>query len=98
MLRIDNGAVDVGKDIELVGNPQIVAVGGQSVRDDPLPHLLFAEWIDHALQGLLSNPAIALDCHDPPCRPLPRPFRSPPMRCFPSAEPLAAQEVPVALG
>src|ERR1700730_1351824 len=41
--RVDNGAVDVGKDLELVRNPQVVPVGGEPIGDNALPDLFFAE-------------------------------------------------------
>mgnify|MGYP001557702979 CR=1 FL=1 len=59
----------VGENAEFVRNPQVVPVRRQPVGDHAFPHLLFAERLDHALQGLFANPAVALDRHEPPQQP-----------------------------
>ena len=47
VLGVDDSAIHVGKDLELIGNAKIVAVGGQAVGNNPFPHLLFAERNNH---------------------------------------------------
>jgi len=64
-LRIDNCAVHIGKNLELVRHPKIVAVRGEPVRDDPFPYLFFAEGLNHSvLERLFSNPAVILNRHN----------------------------------
>ncbi len=41
MLGIDDGRVDVGEDLELVGHADVVAVGRHAVGDDAVAHLAF---------------------------------------------------------
>src|SRR5882724_10742939 len=61
-LGIDEGVVDVGEDLELVGDTQVVSVGGDAVRDHPLADLPVLERLDHALlEGHLFDPPIAFD-------------------------------------
>src|SRR6266542_1406582 len=61
-LRIDEGVVDVREDLELVGDPEIVAVGGQAVRDHTGADLPLLEGLDHPpLEGLRPDPPVTLD-------------------------------------
>ena len=67
VLGIDDGAVDVGEDLELVGDAQVVAVGGETVGDDAFADLLLREGVDHiVLGGHLADPAVTLDGHAAP--------------------------------
>jgi hypothetical protein len=62
VLRIDHGAVDVGEDLELVADADVVAVRRHAVRDHPGAHLAILEGLDHpVLERHLPDPAIALD-------------------------------------
>src|SRR6476469_1995113 len=47
VLGIDDGAVDVGEDLELVSHPDVVAIRRQPVRDDALAYLPVLERLDH---------------------------------------------------
>ena len=63
-LRVDDGGVDVGEDLELIGDAEVVAVGGESVGDDAFANLLLAEGLDHlVVDCLLADPAVALNGH-----------------------------------
>src|SRR6266849_2012301 len=61
-LRIDEGVVDVREDLELVGDPEVIAVGRHPVRDHPRADLALLEGLDHVLlERHPPDPAIALD-------------------------------------
>ena len=65
-LGVDDGGVDVGKDLELVGDAEVVAVGGESVGDDAFADLFLAERDDHlVVDCLLADPAVTLQ-HETP--------------------------------
>ncbi len=56
---IDDGGIDVGENAELVGNANVVAVGGHAVADDSFADLAVGERLDHFMfQGHFANPAI----------------------------------------
>ena len=62
MLRIDDGRVDVGEDLELVGDAKVVAVGRQTIRDHAFAHLRLGEGVDHVVFfGHFADPAVALE-------------------------------------
>src|SRR4029453_7084003 len=68
VLGIDNGGIDIGEDLELIGTAHIVPVARSAVRDDldtaVLAHLTGLEWVDHAtLAGHAADPLIGLDAH-----------------------------------
>jgi hypothetical protein len=64
VLRVDGRAVDVGEDLEFVGDPRVIAVGRQAIADAAFAPLRLDEWFDHAvIKGLVANPAIGLDGH-----------------------------------
>src|SRR6266567_3579924 len=63
-LGIDDGAVDIGKDLELAAHPRIVAIGREPVGDHPFAGLLFDEGLDHAmLLRHFADPFIRQDRH-----------------------------------
>src|SRR6202011_218978 len=67
-LRIDDGGIDVGEDLELVGAAYVVPVARRAVRYDLVavrhPHLFGRKRFDHAVRGGHSpDPAVALDAH-----------------------------------
>src|SRR2546430_12362751 len=73
ILRVDDGGVDVGEDLELVRAAHVVAVAGGAVGDDPLAvrlaHLPGLEGLDHAvLARHAADPVIGLDAHRFSCR------------------------------
>ncbi len=69
VLGIDDGAVDVGEDLEFVGDAQVVAVGREPEGDDAFADLLLREGIDHiVLGGHFADPAVTLDGHGSPWR------------------------------
>src|SRR5207237_632670 len=68
VLRVDDGAVDVGENLEFIGAADVVAVGRGAPGDDlapfAFPHLAGREGLDHA--GFFRHPAypfIAFDSH-----------------------------------
>jgi hypothetical protein len=64
ILGIDDGVVDIGEDLELVGDPRVVAVGGQPVADAALPALALDERLDHARrQRLAADPPVGKNRH-----------------------------------
>ena len=64
ILGIDDRIVDIGEDLELVGDARVIAVGGQAVADRPLAPLAVDERLDHAvLERALANPAVGHDAH-----------------------------------
>ena len=64
VLRVDHRRVDVGEDLELVGDPDVVAVGRDAVGDHALAHLLLLERLDHpVLLAHLADPVVGLDRH-----------------------------------
>src|SRR5207253_615004 len=61
-LRVHDGGIDVGEDLELVRDADVVAVGGQPEGNPALADLAVLEGLDHALlQGLPPDPAVTLD-------------------------------------
>src|SRR6185312_17149738 len=67
-LRIDDGGVDVGEDLELAGAAHVVAVAGGAVGNQPLLianlHLPGLERLDHAvLFGHAADPLVGFDAH-----------------------------------
>ena len=61
---IDDGVVDVGEDLELVADADVVAVGRHAVGDDALPHLIVHERLDHlVLARHAGDPRIGFDGH-----------------------------------
>src|SRR5271170_4259913 len=69
VFRVNDGAVDIGKDLELVGDPKVIAVGRKPIGNYPFADLFFTERLDHAvLQSLLTDPTITLDGHCSPRR------------------------------
>ncbi|HXR37590.1 MAG TPA: hypothetical protein VN776_00770 [Terracidiphilus sp.] len=66
-LGIDDSAVHIGKNLELVGDPEVITVRGEAVGDDALAHLLFAERLDHpVVDGLFPDPTVTLNRHASP--------------------------------
>src|SRR6185503_20654831 len=64
VLGVDDRRIDVGEDLELVGDARVIAVGGEAVADAALAPLRFDERLDHAVRlGLLANPAVGKDAH-----------------------------------
>ena len=67
LLGIDDGAVDVGEDLEFVGHAQVVAVGRQTVGDDAFADLLLRKGVDHIVfRGHFADPTVTLDGHGAP--------------------------------
>src|SRR3954447_7467874 len=63
-LRIDDRVVDVGEDLELVADADVVAVGGDAVGDHAGADLIVDEGLDHlVLPRHPLDPAIRLDAH-----------------------------------
>ena len=59
ILGVDDRIVDVGEDLELVGDARVIAVGRQAVADAALAPLRLDERLDHAVAlRLLANPAV----------------------------------------
>src|SRR3546814_504162 len=64
ILGIDDRAVDIGEDLELVGNARVIAVGGEAVADAAVAALRLDERFDHALRlGGFANPAVGKNGH-----------------------------------
>src|SRR5690606_37179956 len=64
VLRVDDHAVDVGKDLVLVADTDIIAERRQAVADGTIAHLPLDERLDHAvLGGHAPDPAVAADAH-----------------------------------
>ena len=64
VLGVDQRVVDVGEDLELVGDARVIAVGRQAVADAALAALALDERLDHAvLLRLLANPAVGQNRH-----------------------------------
>src|SRR5690606_10208405 len=64
VLRVDDRVVDVREDLELVGDPDVVPVRRNAVRDDAGAYLAVVERFDHALlEGHAANPPVGLDRH-----------------------------------
>src|SRR5487761_2266 len=75
MLRIVDGARDIGEDLEVAADARVVAVGRQAIGDDALARLLLDEGLDHgARERHLANPFVRHDQHE--CAPRSRPFGS----------------------
>src|ERR1700693_707215 len=49
MVRVNDRAIDVGKNLELIGHAQVVSVTGHAVGNHSLAHLLFRERINHVV-------------------------------------------------
>ncbi len=49
LFGVDDGGIDVGEDHEFIGDPDVVAVGGDSVGDDSLADLFFGKRLDHVV-------------------------------------------------
>ena len=65
VLRIDDGVVDVGEDLELVADADVVTVRREAVRDDALAHLIVDEGFDHPLfERHALDPGVVFDGHD----------------------------------
>src|SRR4030095_11874365 len=64
VLGVDGRAVDVGENLEFVGDSRVITVGRQAVADAALAPLRLDERLDHAvIEGLVANPAVRLDGH-----------------------------------
>ena len=64
MFGVDDGAVDVGEDFELVGDTDVIPVRGDAVADDTFADLAVGEGFDHfVLEGHAANPRIGLNRH-----------------------------------
>ena len=62
-----NGAVHIGKNLEFIGDPEVIAIGGEAIGDDALGHLRLTERLDHPVfDGLFPNPTVALNRHASP--------------------------------
>src|SRR3989337_2988116 len=58
---------DGGEDLELVGHPDVVAVGRHAVGDDAVAHLAFLKRLDHALLARhADDPVVGLQAHHAP--------------------------------
>src|SRR5699024_2344870 len=72
VLRVDDGGIDVGEDLELARAAHVVTVAGGAVADDPvavdLLDLAGLVGLDHALGavGHAADPAVGLDAHAAP--------------------------------
>src|SRR5271157_2538854 len=67
LLGIDDGRVDVGEDLELVGHAQVVAVRRETEGDNAFADLLLRKGIDHiVLGGHFADPTVTLDGHGTP--------------------------------
>lgn len=69
VLRIDNGRIDVGKDLEFIRTPDIIAITGCAVGNDaPLPRisdLTAFKRLDHAvLLRHAAYPLVRLNAHE----------------------------------
>src|SRR5690606_200211 len=70
LLRIDDGAVDVGEDLEFARAAHVIAIAGGAIGDDALAvglaHLARLKRFDHALGGgHAADPVVGLDAHEP---------------------------------
>ena len=68
VLGIHGGRMNVRKHLELVGTTHIVTIARRAIRNDFVPtfvgtDLIGLEGFNHALGGLLYNPAVGLDAH-----------------------------------
>ena len=68
LLGVDHRAVDIGEDLELVGNAEVITVTGKTVADEAAviggTDLTFGEGFDHPLfQGHFADPAVGADGH-----------------------------------
>src|SRR3977135_437063 len=68
VLRVDDGGVDVGEDLELVRAAHVVAVAGGAIGHDPaavhFAHLSGLERLDHrVLARHAADPVVGLDAH-----------------------------------
>ena len=64
ILGIHGGRKDVGEDLEFVGDADVVSVGGNAIRYDPVADLLLFERFDHALfVRHLADPVIRFEAH-----------------------------------
>jgi hypothetical protein len=61
MVRVNDRAIDVGKNLELIGHAQVVSVTGHAAGNDSLAHLLFRGPINHVvLLRHAPDPAVTL--------------------------------------
>jgi hypothetical protein len=59
VLGIDHRRIDIGEDLELVGDARVIAVGGEAVADAALAALRLDKGLDHArCEGVFANPAV----------------------------------------
>ena len=66
-LGVNDGAIDIGEDFELVGNAEVVALGREAIGNDAFADLFFAERLDHpVVDGLLPDPTVTLNRHTTP--------------------------------
>ena len=64
ILGVDDRIVDIGENLELVGDARVIAVGRQAVADAALAALRLDERLDHrVLLRLLANPAVGENGH-----------------------------------
>ena len=64
VLGIDQRIVEIGEDLEFVGDARVVAIRGQAVADAAFAALALDERLDHVLaQRGFANPAIGQDGH-----------------------------------
>ena len=50
ILGVDDRRIDVGEDLELVGDARVIAVGGEAVADAAVAALRLDERLDHAVR------------------------------------------------
>ncbi len=64
MLGIDDGRINVGENLKLVGDANVVAVRRNSVADDAFANLAVGERLDHlVIERHFANPAVWLNGH-----------------------------------
>ena len=64
-LGVDDGAVDIGENLELIGHAGVIAIRGQAIADAAIAALRFDKRFNHAgRMGLLADPDVGQYGHN----------------------------------